>query len=165
MDAAWMRYINWALSACPRLYRYARAVLGYLVAVASRSPPKSDTEDVKKMQAFLVATVAVLAKMKTCGAPQALIDAALAESVMLVQLQLEAMQLRQQLTVAALREQLGPDPAMPARATAVLAVTPGDGPAAGRATHAAFAPAAAPGQPAVAVRAASYSGAERRKRC
>jgi hypothetical protein len=115
MDPEWMRYINWVLSVCPRLYRYARAVRAY-VSRPSHASPASDAEDVKKMQAFLVATLAVLGKMKACGAPQALIDKALAESVLLVQLQLEAMLLRQELAVDALKAKRSSDRAMPATA-------------------------------------------------
>jgi hypothetical protein len=157
MDPEWMRSIHWVLSVCPRLCRYARAVRVYMRRPPPSSPT-SDAEDVKKINAFLVATMAVLVKMKACGAPQDLIDKALAESVLLVQPQLEAMLLRQQLAVDALKAMRSPEREMPATATAVPTVAPV------RDARAAIDEA---GEPVAAARAASspYSGADRRKRC
>jgi hypothetical protein len=94
---------------------------------------------------------------------------------MLVQLQLEAMQLKQRLTVAALKTKLGVDPAMPAVATAVLIVPPtpvADSPASACAALSfpvlgkvvTVAP-TEPVEPVVAVYVSTYDGVDRRKRC
>jgi hypothetical protein len=71
MDSEWMRSIQWALSACPRLYRYSRAVVRYMGRVPL---PKHGAEDAKKMQDFLLATAAVLKELKRCGARPGAID-------------------------------------------------------------------------------------------
>jgi hypothetical protein len=176
MDPEWVRALHWALSVCPRLYRYIKAVIRYMGTVPL---PKIGTGDDKKMQEFLLATAAVLKELKRCGARPAAIDGALENSVMVVQLQLEAMQLRQRLTVACLRTKLARDPAMPATATAVLVIAPAplvDSPATActaanlpealaAASAAACATFTGTSEPVTAVSMTAYSGADRRKRC